>query len=121
MERLEYFKIGDKDFSKYVNELSIQSNINYNAQTNAAGNTVVDYINTKRQITVGFIHIDAAAMLSLQSAIDSFSVSLSFRNPNTNTLEENVACIIPSNEIGYYTIQQNRVMYNEFTLTFIEL
>lgn len=118
---MEYFKIGNKDFSKYVNELSIQSNVNYNAQTNAAGNTVVDYINTKRQITVGFIYMDAAAMLSLQSAISAFSVSLSFRNPKTNTLENNVACIIPSNEIDYYTIQQNKVMYNEFSLTFIEL
>lgn len=118
---MNYFKIGDTDYSMYVNGLTVNKEANYNAQTNAAGNTVVDYINAKRTIEVGIIPLDSAAMVKLQAAIDAFNVSISFRNPNTGALEENVNCIIPGSNVEYYTIQQNKVMYKAFTLTFIEL
>lgn len=118
---MAYFKIGNVDFSMYVSELKINKDFNYNAQTNAAGDTVVDYINSKREIKVRIITLDDTAMANLQTAIDAFNVSISFRNPKTNALEENVNCIIPSNGIEYYTIQANKVMYKEFELKFIEL
>lgn len=118
---MAYFKIDDIDFSKYVNELKVNKTSVYNAQQNAAGDTVVDYINSKRTIEVGIIPLSAEAMAELQLAIDNFNVSISFRNPKTNVLEEGVNCIIPENGIEYYTIQTNKVMYKAFTLTFTEL
>ena len=118
---MAYFKIDNTDFSMYVNELKVNKEVNYNAQTNAAGNTVVDYINAKRTIEVGIIPLDSAAMTALQTAIDAFSVSISFRNPKTGALETGVNCIIPNNEIEYYTIQVGKVMYKAFSLEFIEL
>ena len=75
---MAYFKIDDVDFSAYVNELIVHTNTQYNAQTNAAGDRVVDYINKKRTITVGIIPLDEVKMLELQQAIDAFNVSLSF-------------------------------------------
>ena len=96
---MAYFKIGDKDFSAYVNQLTVNKEANYNAQTNAAGNTVVDLINQKR----------------------TFNVSISFINPLTGGLEDGVNCIIPSSGVDFYTIQINKVMYKTFTLEFIEL
>ncbi len=116
-----YFKIGDIDFSMYVNELKVNKEANYNAQTNAAGNTVVDYINSKRTIEVGIIPVDNADMVKLQNALDAFSVSITFLNPQTNELEENVSCIIPKSNVDYYTIQSNKVLFNAFRLEFIEL
>ena len=118
---MAYFKIGNKDYSMYVNELKITKDTNYTAQTNAAGNTVVDYINHKRTIEVGIIPLNDVDMSNLQKDIDAFNVSISFREPNTNKLEENINCIIPSNNVEYYTIQANKVMYKAFTLKFIEL
>ena len=118
---MEYFKINNNDYSIYVNELKVSNTANYSAQTNAAGNTVVDYINSKRTIEVGIIPLDSAAMISLQNAIAAFNVSISFRNPKTGELEENINCIIPDNEIEYYTIQANKVSYKGFNLTFTEL
>lgn len=118
---MAYFKIGNTDYSMYVNKLNISKEANYNAQTNAAGNTVVDYINHKRIIEVGIIPLDSAAMMALQSAIDAFNVSISFRNPKTGALETGVNCIIPSSNVEYYTIQADKVMYKAFTLEFIEL
>lgn len=118
---MPYFKIGTTDYSGIVNSLKITKQHNYNAQTNAAGDTVVDYINSKRVIEVGIIPLDDTAMAQLQSSIDDFNVLISFRNPQTNLLEENVNCIIDSDEVEYYTIQVNKVRYNGCTLEFTEL
>lgn len=118
---MAYFKIGDVDFSHCVNELKVKTHNNYVAQTNAAGNTVVDYINKKRSITVGIIPLSDADMAALQAAITPFNVAISFRNPTNNVLAENVNCILPEDEVEYYTIQVNKVMYKAFTLTFEEL
>lgn len=118
---MAYLKIDNVDFSMYVNELKVNNTHKYNAQENAAGDTVVDYINKKRTITVGIIPLNSAAMANLQSAIDKFNVSISYRDPQTNELETGVNCIIPTSEVEYYTIQANKVLYNAFTLTFIEL
>lgn len=118
---MAYLKIDNVDYSHCVNALNINKTAVYNSQTNAAGNSVVDYINSKRQIEVGIIPLDSEAMKQLQTSIDAFNVSLSFRNPKTGVLEEDVSCIIPENAIQYYTIQVDKVLFNAMTLTFIEL
>ena len=118
---MTYFKIGDKDYSMYVNTLNVTENNNYNAQTNAAGNTVVDFINKKRVIEVGIIPLNDAVMADLKADIEAFNVSISYLDPKTKLLAENVNCIIPSNKVEYYTIQKNKVMYKALTLTFTEL
>lgn len=118
---MAYFKIGDVDYSSCVNGLKVIKNNNYTAQTNAAGDTVVDYINSKRIFEVGIIPLTDDMMAQLMTDIDAFNVSISFRNPQTNILEENVNCIIPSTDVEYYTIQANKVMYKAFTLKITEL
>lgn len=118
---MNYLKINNIDFSKYVNSLKVNKSNIYNAQTNASGNTVVDYINSKREIDVGIIPLNTIAMNDLQSVIDKFNVSLSFLNPKNGILEENINCIIPTSEIEYYTIQDNNTSYKAFVLKFIEL
>lgn len=118
---MAYFKIGNIDFSGICNKLEVSTATRYNAQTNAAGNTVVDFINKKRVITVGIISTSDAEMIQLQQAIASFAVNISFRDPLTNALSENVACIVPDNTADYYTIQEGNVRYNGLTLKFSEL
>lgn len=118
---MAYFKINGVDYSMYVNELKVNKKANYNAKVNAHGDTVVDLINHKRTIEVGIIPLTDDIMKELLTAIDGFSVSISFLNPLTGVLEENVACIIPARDVEYYTIQTNKVMFNAFTLTFTEL
>ena len=118
---MTYFKIGNNDYSKYVNSLKPSTTNNYTAQQNAAGDTVVDYINKKRIIEVGIIPLDADAMANLMTDIEAFNVSISYLNPKTKTLENDVNCIVASHEPDYYTIQDNNVMFKAFTLTFTEL
>lgn len=118
---MAYFKINGTDFSMCVNKLDISKTANYTSQTNAAGNTVVDYINSKRKIEVGIIPLTPTDMMALQSAISNLGVEISFLNPETNAIEENVSCIIPENAVSYYTIQAGKVLFNAFKLEFTEL
>lgn len=116
-----YFKIGNNDYSMFVNELKVAESVKYNAQQNAAGNTVVDYLNKKRTISVGIIPLNSNIMKQLKSDIANFNVNVSFLNPDTDELETNVNCIIPANEVSYYTIQADKVMFDAVNLTFTEL
>lgn len=118
---MAYFKINNTDYSQYVNSLDISTKSNFTSQTNAAGDTVVDYIGKKREISVGIIPLNANDIKSLLADIEAFSVSISFLNPKTNELEEGVNCIIPSNAVSYYTIQADKVLTKAFSLTFTEL
>lgn len=118
---MSYFKINGVDYSKYVNALRVTKSANYVEQVNAGGNTVVDYINSKRLIEVGIIPLDKDSLQALLGAVNGFNVTVSFLNPLTGSLEENVNCIIPENDISYYTIQADKVLVNAFALTFTEL
>lgn len=118
---MAYFKINDHDYSMYVSDLLISKKPSYKSATNAAGNMVVKYINTKRTFTVGIIPLDSTTMAALQRDLNAFQVTVSYRDPETNTLVENVKCIIPLNEVEYYTIQADKVMYKAFMVTIQEL
>lgn len=117
---MAYLKLNDIDFSMYVNELSVDKIANYNAQTNAAGNTVVDYINHKRTIKAGIIPLTDEAMAQLQQIISSFNVTVTFLNPDTKALDS-ASCIIPASAVNYYTIQAGKVLFDAFSLEFQEL
>ena len=117
---MAYFKINDVDFSHCVNKLEIKEKANYNAQTNAAGDTVVDYINHKRQVTVGIIPLTDEDMQHLLFATINFEMTISYRDPHNGHLDT-INCILPENAVSYYTIQTGKTLFNAFTLTFTEL
>ena len=116
-----YFAINGTDYSKYVNKLKVGREHFYKSMSTAAGNTLVKYINTKRVIEVGIIPLDDRAMANLLRDVNEFQVSISYRDPLTNVMEENVQCIIPNNLVEYYTIQSGNVKYKAFSLQITEL
>ena len=118
---MAFFKIGNNDYSMFTSELKVAVNHNYNAQTNAEGNTVIDYINKKRVVNVVIIPLNDENMARLQADINAFNVSISFLNPETKALEAGVNCIIAKNEAEYYTIQETKTMFKAISLTFEEL
>lgn len=118
---MTYLTVNGVDFSSYVNDLKVTNTHRYSALTNAAGNTVVDYQNNKRTLEVGIVAVDDTVMAQLQEVMNSFNVSVSFRNPQTNALEENVNCIIPANSVAYYTIRHDKVSYDSFVFNIQEL
>lgn len=118
---MTYFKLNDMDLSALVNEFTITDNVNYNAQTNANGNTVVDYINKKRVFKVGIIPLNQLLMSMLKTELNKFNVKITYLDPDTGELVENVECIITTNDISYYTIQINKTSFKAVNLQFSEL
>lgn len=118
---MSYFKINGNDYSMYVNKLIVGKEHNYKSMSTASGNTLVKYINSKRVIEVGIIPLDDAAMVKFLTDINKFQVTISFRDPASGLLVENVKCIIPNNLIEYYTIQVGKVQYKAFSLQIKEL
>lgn len=117
---MAYLAVNGVDYSHLVNSLAVTSEANYNAQTNAAGNTVVDYINTKRAVEVGFIPLSDAECSSLFSNMQDIAVTLSFLDPKSGEMTE-AACLCPSDSVEYYTIRADKVSFKAFTLKFTEL
>lgn len=118
---MAYFKINDVDFSTYVSQLKVTKNHVYKSQANAAGNTIVKYVNTKRVINVEIIPLDAVSMKNLQKSIESLTTSISFQNPDTMALET-ITCMIPTNAVEYYTIQSiDKTRFKACQLQFTEL
>lgn len=116
-----YFAINGNDYSKYVNKLTVGREHFYKSMKTAAGNTLVKYINTKRVLEVGIIPLDGATMANLLNDVNEFQVMISYRDPLTNAVVENVKCIIPNNLVEYHTIQVGKVMYKAFSIQIHEV
>jgi hypothetical protein len=100
--------------------LKISTKQNYNAQTNAAGNTVVDKINDKRVVEVGIIPLNEADANLLLQLVNSFQVAIWVRNPVDSSLMW-LNTIITDSDIEYYTIRDDKQMLKAFNLKFTEL
>ena len=117
---MAYFKIGETDFSNVVSALSVSYQHNYNALTNAAGDTVMDYINRKRKIEVEIIPIADTQMQAILNAVNEFGVTIYLLEPKTGTLLS-VNCAVADYQVQYYTIQQSKTQFQKFKLVFNEL
>ena len=116
-----YFKINGTDYSKYVNKLTVGTEHFYKSMSTAAGNTLVKYINTKRVLDVGIIPLSGDAMTQFMQDINDFQVTVSYRDPVTNEVSEDINCIIPTHLVEYYTIQAENVQFKAFSLQIQEL
>lgn len=116
-----FFKINGNDYSMYVNKLMVTREHIYKSGINSSGTTWVKYQNSKARLEVGIIPLDAAAMAELLTDVDQFKVTVSYRDPRTNILVENLECMISDYRTEYHTIQVNKVMYKPFTLQITEL
>ena len=116
-----FFTINGNDYSMYVNKLVVGTEHFYKSMTNAAGNTLVKFVNSKRTLEVGIIPLDSNVMAQLLTDVDKFNVTISYLDPKTNNMVENMKCIIPNHLIEYYTIQVGNVSYKAFSLQIKEL
>lgn len=115
-----FFKIGTTDISSYVASLQIGYGTAYNAQTNAAGDTVIDIINNKRTFNMTTRYLTDAEMSTLTTLLANLKVTISYRDVKTKALVTGVNCIVSTPEPEYYTIGTS-VFYKPITLTLQEL
>jgi hypothetical protein len=119
---MAYLKINDTDFSGLISGLKIgyETLVSDGSGRNAAGNTVLDIINSKIKLYVTLRHTTDEEMNSFLAAIESNEVEVSFLNPKTNTLTT-ISAYTGTPEPEYYIIQANRIIYKPLSLNFIEL
>ena len=99
------FKINNVDFSDLVTGLKVgyETLVSDNSGRNAAGDTVIDVINTKRKIYVTLRHTTFAEMQSFLAAVEPFKVTVTYLDPKPE----------------YYNI--SHTLYKPMNLNFIEL
>lgn len=117
---MTYLKLNNTDFSMYVNKLQVATKVNYKGRTNASGNTLVKYVNSKYSLDVGIIPLDADAMAALQDILSKFTIDVSFLEPKTKQLKT-IKCMLATQIVDYYTIQDSKVKFKAFSLVFNEL
>ena len=117
-----YFKINNTDFSHLVSSLKVgyETLVSDNSGRNAAGNTVIDIINRKIKVYVEFRPMLDSHMNSLLTAIKDYVVNVSYLDPKTQTLKT-IQCYTGTPEPEYFTIQDNRKLFKQMSLNFIEL
>jgi hypothetical protein len=116
---MAYLTINGTDFSNICGALKVTTRNIYNSQTNAAGNTVVDYINNKISLEVSIIPVDDSTMEDFLEAL-SFNSTIGFRNPATGFIQT-INCIYGKRAIEYYTIQVDNVSFKGCKITFEQL
>ena len=118
---MAYFKINGNDYSKYVNGLKIDTTHVYAGGTLSNGTDWAVLKATKHTINVSIIPLTAEAMATLQNDIKNFNIVVSYRDPITNELTEDLNCILPVNSVEYYTIRADKVLYKGLNLVIKEL
>ena len=113
---MAYLKINGIDFSTYVNKLSVQTVHKYISQESANGTLLVRHLTAKKKVTVGIIPLNSATLVNLMAVINDFEVTVDYLDPETNNLKQ-IACIIPTSSVEYYTIQTGNTKVKAFTFT----
>ena len=120
---MAFFKIGNTDFSTYISGLKcgFETLLADNSGRNANGNTVIDIINHKDKIYITTKPLTDTQMAAFLSAINDFTVHISYMNPRTNTLKTNVHCYAGTPEPEFYRIINGKILYKPMNINFIEL
>ena len=119
---MSYLIINNVDVSDLVKSMKVgyETLVSDNSGRNANGDTVIDVINKKVKLYVNFRPMESTDMARLLSAIDSYVVNVTYRDSKTNT-NKTITCYCGTPEPDYYFIHENRVLYKEMSLNFIEL
>lgn len=116
-----YFKINGTDFSHLVSSMKVgfETLVSSDTGRNANGDTVIDIVNRKIKVYVGFRHMTDTEMNGLLAAIADYVVNVSFLDPKTGTLTT-INTYTGTPEPEYYTIS-DKTIFKPMSLNFIEL
>ena len=119
---MSYLIIENTDVSDLVKSLKVsyETLVADNSGRNANGDTVVDVVNKKVKIQVTFRAMESDDMAKLLSAIENYVIDVTYRDVKTNS-NKTITCYTGTPEPEYYCILDNRVLYKEMNLNFIQL
>ena len=119
---MSYLKINGTDVSDLVKSLKIgyETLVSDNSGRNANGDTVIDVINKKVKLQVTFRPMDDTEMARLMATFEDYVIDVTYRDVKVNG-NVTVTCYTGTPEPDYYFIHDNRVLYKEMNLNFIQL
>ena len=119
---MSYLIINNTDVSDLVKNMKVgyETLVSDKSGRNANGDTVVDVINKKVKLQVIFRPMESDDMANLLASIEDYVVSVTYRDVKTNS-NKTITCYTGTPEPEYYFIHENRVLYKEMNLNFIQL
>lgn len=119
---MTYLKLNGIDVSSYVKGLRVgyETLVSSDSGRNANGDTVIDVVNQKAKVYVTFRPMKNNEMAEVMSAINDYVIPVTYLDSKTNTLAT-ITCYHGTPEPEYYFIHDDRVLYKEMNLNFIEL
>lgn len=119
---MTFLKINGTDVSDLVKGLKVgyETLVSADSGRNANGDTVIDIVNRKAKLYVVFRVMEDNEMARLMGAISDYVVSVTYRDSKTNS-NKTITCYTGTPEPEYYFIHNDRVLYKDMSLNFIEL
>ena len=119
---MSYLIINGTDVSDLVKSLKVgyETLVSEGSGRNANGDTVIDVINKKVKVYVTFRPMTDKEMAKLMATFEDYVVNVTYRDVKTNS-NKTITCYTGTPEPDYYFIHDNRVLYKEMSLNFIQL
>lgn len=119
---MSYLMIENTDVSDLVKSLKVgyETLVSDNSGRNANGDTVIDVINKKVKLYVTFRPMESDDMAKVLGALENYVIDVTYRDSKTNS-NKTITCYTGTPEPDYFFIHDNRVLYKEMSLNFIQL
>lgn len=119
---MSYLIINNTDVSDLVKSLKVgyETLVSEDSGRNANGDTVIDVINKKVKLQVVFRPMLDTEMAKLLATFENYVIDVTYRDSKTNS-NKTITCYTGTPEPDYYFIHDNRVLYKEMSLNFIQL
>lgn len=119
---MSYLNINGTDVSNLVKGLRVgyETLVAENSGRNANGDTVLDIVNRKVKLYVTFRPMDDSEMSRLLGSFSGYVIPVTYRDSKTNALKT-ITCYTGTPEPEYYWILNNKVLYKQMNLNFIEM
>ena len=119
---MSYLIINNVDVLDLVKSMKVgyETLVSDNSGRNANGDTVIDVINKKVKLEITFRPMESDDMASQLAPIESHVFDVTQRDVKTNS-NKTLTCYTGAPGPEYYLIHDNRVLYKEMSLNFIQL
>lgn len=119
---MSYLKINGTDVSHLVKSLRVgyETLVAEDSGRNANGDTVLDIVNRKTKLYVSFRPMDDEEMATLLASFSDYVIPVSYRDSKSNSTKT-ITCYTGTPEPEYYWILNDRVLYKQMDLNFIEM
>lgn len=114
-------KIGATDLTPFLKKYQVDYNVLVKDDgRNAAGNAIINIVNRKVKLNCVFRPMSDSEMQTLLALVEPFVISVYYWDTKTQTqLTKSMYINTPSTD--FYSNANNKGIFNEFSLNFIEL